>query len=329
MKEVQLRPITGDASDWEKIKREILRVLKENFYLPLMREVTNEVDFPILNSQENLLRSIQLGRVRFDRGRFKGTFGHAVAKELRALGARWDSKSKSFKLPLGQLPPHVRTAIDASAANFAKVLKSIDQRLNDVRPEDIAEKIRTDKLFDTTLLKLDSKFKDSIKAITVAPEMTKEHRARMAAEYTGDLKRDIKNFVGEQTVQLRKQIQDRGLKGFRAESVVQEIRKSYNVSINKAQFLARQETSLMTAKFREIRFQDAGSKEYIWRNVNMPKDKTPQHHDPGNVRYSHGLLDGKKFSWTNPPVTSIDGRRNHPGQDFRCRCIAIPVVKFG
>ena len=32
------------------------------------------------------------------------------------------------------------------------------------------------------------------------------------------------------------------------------------------------------------------------------------------------------FDWDDPPVTNDDGDTNAPGEDYRCRCVAIPQI---
>ena len=55
-----------------------------------------------------------------------------------------------------------------------------------------------------------------------------------------------------------------------------------------------------------------GSNKYKWRTQ---KDS--------RVRLTHRKLEGKIFSFDKPPI--IDGRPLHPGEDYNCRCVAIPV----
>ena len=62
---------------------------------------------------------------------------------------------------------------------------------------------------------------------------------------------------------------------------------------------------------------DAGVEEYIWSDSG-----------DGRVRESHHALNGKRFRWDDPPVVTPPGkpvRRCHPGQDYQCRCVALPV----
>ncbi|MFI2130386.1 minor capsid protein [Lysinibacillus fusiformis] len=43
------------------------------------------------------------------------------------------------------------------------------------------------------------------------------------------------------------------------------------------------------------------------------------------VRKSHKELSGKVFSYDDPPT--VNGRVVLPGEDYRCRCVAIPVFE--
>jgi len=107
--------------------------------------------------------------------------------------------------------------------------------------------------------------------------------------------------------------------GFRADETSKIIQAEFGVSKNKAKFLARQETSLLVSAYREQRYTDAGIREYIWQSS----------HDE-RVRKSHKELNGRKFSWDNPPIVDpATGRKAHPGEDFGCRCIAVPVIRIG
>ena len=45
------------------------------------------------------------------------------------------------------------------------------------------------------------------------------------------------------------------------------IQKSYGVTANKAKFLARQETKLLTTTLKEVRYVDAGVTKYKWKSV--------------------------------------------------------------
>jgi len=58
----------------------------------------------------------------------------------------------------------------------------------------------------------------------------------------------------------------------------------------------------------------AGSNRYVWQTRRDER-----------VRPKHNVVHGKSFSWSNPPAVGRHGERLHPGQDYNCRCRAVPV----
>ena len=53
-----------------------------------------------------------------------------------------------------------------------------------------------------------------------------------------------------------------------------------------------------------------GTDRYVWRTQRDER-----------LRPSHRMNDGRIFSWSDPPDTG------HPGEDYNCRCEAIPYVE--
>lgn len=102
-------------------------------------------------------------------------------------------------------------------------------------------------------------------------------------------------------------------KGKRTTDMAKEIQRAYSINKRHARFIARDQTAKLNGKIQQAQQQDAGIEEYIWTTS---KDE--------RVRRSHRELDGKKFRWDKPPINS-DGRSCHPGEDYNCRCIALPV----
>lgn len=318
-KVIPLRPIKESAADYEKIEARIKSAFKEVLYEPLIREL-NLATTP---AATKLLEAIQTGRVTFSRGTFRGRFNASVTKELRGLGAEFDLKTGTFKLLQRELPYELRTAVAASESRFQERLARIDRKISQNLPEEIAGSIKVTELFDSTLYKVDRDFKKTLSHITVPPDLTPERRKRIAEEWQENLDIWIKDFAVEEILKLRKAIQKSAFAGNRYESMVKSIQRSYGVTESKAKFLARQETGLLMAKFKETRYVDAGVNEYIWKCVAGSKNHP--------VRPRHKSLENKIFRWDNPPITTAPdepARRNNPGQDFNCRCFAVPIVRF-
>jgi SPP1 gp7 family putative phage head morphogenesis protein len=100
-------------------------------------------------------------------------------------------------------------------------------------------------------------------------------------------------------------------------SIVEDIRNTYGIKKSSARLLARDQLGKLNSQLTRQQQTDAGVSEYVW---STSKDS--------RVRDSHRSLDGKTFKWSDPPVVTPPGkpvRRCHPGEDYQCRCVALPV----
>lgn len=103
--------------------------------------------------------------------------------------------------------------------------------------------------------------------------------------------------------------------GKTAAEIGRQIQASYNVSKSHARFIARDQMAKLNARITQQQQTDAGITEYVWRTVG-----------DGRVRESHRHLNGKRFKYSDPPVVDPKtGRRANPGEDYQCRCVALPV----
>lgn len=322
-----LKPILESPRDFDKIEEKLKLLWRQSIFLPIVIELGVKSERrlkTVLNSStEALQEAIRSGQIEFHQGRFTGKFGFEITRALRGLGAEWDSRSKSYRITLDRLPYDVRAAISGSFTRFQQKIDAIDDKLAKILPEEIAGRLQISQLFDQTLWKTDREFQATVKGVAVTPELTPEQRKKIADEWQNNMRLWVKDFTAQEIVKLREQIQKSVFAGNRYESAIATIRKSFAVTMNKAKFLARQETGLLMAKFTESRYQAAGVSEYKWGCVAGSKLHP--------VRPAHKALEGKIFSWDNPPITSAPNepvRRNNPKQDYNCRCYAIPIVRF-
>lgn len=323
MKERILPPIKETSQDYAEIERKIIAVFRDELYLPIVR-ILGGGKRKLSNAKgDALISAIEQRKITFYRGKFTGTFTAAVSRDLRDLGAEWVKGEKAFRIHGNLLPSDVQAAIRVSYKLFEGRLDQIDARLRQILPEEIAEKIKVSKNFEKAIWKVDHSIEKTLQGITVPPELTPERRQRIADEWQENLDKYIKDFTEKQIKGLREEVLNHTFKGGRYEDLMEKIQQSYGVTERKAKFLARQETSLLMAKFKETRYAAAGVDEYIWGCV----AGSPKH----PVRPAHKALEGKRFRWDNPPITTAPGespRRNNPGEDYNCRCFAKPVVKF-
>lgn len=319
---IELRPIREFTEEYDEIEKKIKELFKKEIYIPLLKEFSNKKK--LKNSLEDLHDALRTGRLTFHRGCFSGKLNSTLSGELRKLGAKWNRTKKCYTIPRSDLPYEIQSSISASEYTFLSKIRSIDQKLSQIVPEKLVEKLKIEHLFDRTLWKVEKQFQQSVKNITVAPKLSEGARARLAKEWTNNLNLYIKDFTEKETLRLRETIQKSVFAGNRYETAIKGIQESFGVTARKAKFLARQETALMMTTFKQVRYQEAGIHEYKWRSVKG----TPAH----PVRPMHKELNdrsdkGEIFRFDQPPVDDPNGGRHNPGQNFNCRCVAIAVVR--
>jgi hypothetical protein len=339
----ELAPIENRTEWWESVYRILRDELKQRLYLPILRsleEVDPDRSDRVQNSVgKNLAWAIQRGRVTFHLGMFVGKFSAAVSSELRELGAKWLPATRGYKIDKSALPREVVAAINSSRAVMERAAEAMDRKLREVAPEELADLIDVGGALDKAIFDVNRRFDENARGIIVAPKLTIKELRRVRDEYALKTKMGIKEWTRSETVKLRKDVQVHVQAGGRYEDLIKLVHESYGATLEKAKFIARQETMLLTTKLKQIRYESAGVKKYRWVTVHMPHDKKGQPHHLGNVRYGHAVLAdavtdlGKGvYTWNNPPMI-VDGNgrplyRRHPGQDWNCRCVAIPIVDF-
>lgn len=320
MKTIELKPIKETPNDFELLEERIKIAFKKLVYMPILKSMSLKQN-TIQNAKSDLTSALKSGRIIYSRGAFFGEFNASISRELKLLGAVWDKKTSSFKMAYSLLPSKIREETKYGREVFQKKIDDTDKLLAKLLPEEIAGHVQSADVFDTVLWKTDENIAKTLKGITIAPNLSSEDRLKIAKEWQNNMDLWITDFAKKEIVQLRKDIQSNTFAGRRYGDIIKSIQKSYEVTTNKAKFLARQETNLLMTKFKETRYIKAGVRQYKWGCV----AGTAAH----PVRPDHKRLEGKIFSWDNPPVTDLKtNARNNPGQDYNCRCYAKPIVSF-
>lgn len=114
--------------------------------------------------------------------------------------------------------------------------------------------------------------------------------------------------------------------GTRVEILKKRIQERFDVSDSRAALIARDQVLKLNANITQQRQQDAGVTKYKWstsrdeRVRGNPAGKYPDTTD------NHFRLEGTVHSWDEPPIVdTATGRTAHPGEDYQCRCVAIPI----
>jgi SPP1 gp7 family putative phage head morphogenesis protein len=84
-----------------------------------------------------------------------------------------------------------------------------------------------------------------------------------------------------------------------------------NVSMSRADLIARDQVLKLGAAMNMTRQLNAGVTEYLWSGV-MDKRE----------RRTHVRMEGRRCSWSSRP----EPLGYHPGEDYQCRCIALAYV---
>lgn len=327
---ITLQPIRETLSDYERIEKAIKKLFREEIYLPLLRDLRGD-GHTLQNSMSELFKALQKGDVVYARGSFSGKFNSSISKQLKQFGAVYDRSTRAYKLAAKDLPREVKEAISISQARFQEKLTKIDITLAQKSPAEIAGKIKVSEMFESAIFKVQSDFEKSVRSITVAPQLTPVQKKQIADEWQTNLEKYIKDFTGEEIIKLRANLQKSALAGNRYQAAQSVIQKSYDVSADKARFLARQETSLLMAKYKQVRYQEVGINEYLWKCVagtaNHPV--RPMHRELNDKSWAKRNKNPEIFNFSNPPVTNPEGNRNNPGEDYNCRCVSIPIVSKG
>lgn len=136
----------------------------------------------------------------------------------------------------------------------------------------------------------------------------------------------IKSMPGQSLAELERIIIEGYKQGKTITTIQKEISEQYGMDKHKAEMLARDQLSTLNAQLTQMQQTDAGVKRYKWSSS---KDS--------RVRDSHRAFDGHIFYWDDPPegwyMTKdrgkvMTGRRCHPGEDYACRCCAIPIFDY-
>lgn len=134
--------------------------------------------------------------------------------------------------------------------------------------------------------------------------------------FTEDNTRLITSLAQEHLDQVSGIVMRAARTGQRVESLADELQTRFGVTESKAELLARDQVGKLNGELTQLRQESVGITEYEW---STSRDE--------RVRTRHAELEGTSHGWNDPPVVDErSGRRAHPGQDFQCRCTAVPKV---
>lgn len=143
----------------------------------------------------------------------------------------------------------------------------------------------------------------------------------VTSEWYSQQSQHVNSIVSTYTDKLATIVSNAVQRGSLYKDVQKEVKDLYDVTDNRAKFIARNEIGNLNAVTTKKRQEEAGIYCYEWSTS-----------EDERVRVSHAELNGNLFFWNDSKVGEINNRKIypapklHPGMDYRCRCVAIPII---
>lgn len=228
----------------------------------------------------------------------------AIVKKLRAITEQEiRSSAQANNMPVNaafdEIPAWIRQAVTSASKKFG----SIEGRA----------KILSTLAAARNLNSVDSEFSKGIKTafgIDVASVLSNEairEPFNLAIKANVEL---ITSFAPEYHQKILDAVYKNWADGMGQESLFDMVMNMGDVAESRAQLIARDQTSKMNSSFTKARQESVGITKYVWQTSGDER-----------VREEHAALDGEIFSWDSPPDVG------NPGDDYQCRCIALPVIE--
>ncbi|MCL1999033.1 MAG: minor capsid protein [Turicibacter sp.] len=125
----------------------------------------------------------------------------------------------------------------------------------------------------------------------------------------------IKTLPKDTLGEMQRIVQEKFTAGVSPKELRETLQEVYNVNKERAEFWARDQVAKLNGQITQKQHQDAGVTKYKWQ-ASMDS----------RTRADHRALHNTIHQWDDPPIVDTkSGRRHHPGGDYRCRCVAIPI----
>lgn len=213
------------------------------------------------------------------------------------------------------LKPRVDDAVHTLARIFGRIRARIEAIITDRAIERLAGEAAMDVTSENR-----SQFRRTMRTVlNVDPLMAEPWLEDAMRVFVSENASLIKTLPTEAIADIEQMVLRDGRRGLSPQQIRAKIYERFDVTRSRAQLIARDQVAKFNGSLTELRQRELGIGQYIWRTA-----------EDERVRLDHARLDGRTFSWNQPPITVTSGKRagerNHPGQDIQCRCYAEPVL---
>lgn len=227
--------------------------------------------------------------------------------------------------------PTLTDAPDTPALSITARLSRIMQRLASISVEEIASRIASGLVSRANFQNKEQTQRTYSEAFGIdltgmlGDGAIREKMADAVRENVGlitSIQTDFINDIGEKVF-------GNLLEGGRSENLISIIRERGDVTLSRAKFIARDQTSKLNAELTEARSNALGLDVYEWSGTGDERE-----------RKSHFVLNGMLCKYSDPTVYSDDGGKTwkkrssigafigKPGKDYQCRCLSLPYVSW-
>ncbi len=135
----------------------------------------------------------------------------------------------------------------------------------------------------------------------------------------------IKTLAESQIQEVKDLVQAADVGAWSVDDLASAIRDSFDVEASHAELIARDQVLKLNGEITSARQRSSGITRYVWTTTGDERVRGL----PGgiNPRGMHYALEGTVHAWDSPPIVATDGRREHPGGDYQCRCVAYPLIE--
>lgn len=227
--------------------------------------------------------------------------------------------------------PVLTDAPDTTALSITARLSRIMQRLASISVDEIASRIASGLVSRANFQNKEQTQRTYSEAFGIdltgmlGDGAIREKMADAVRENVGlitSIQTDFINDIGEKVF-------GNLLEGGRSENLINIIRDRGDVTLSRAKFIARDQTSKLNAELTEARSNALGMDIYEWSGTGDERE-----------RKSHFVLNGMLCKYSDPTVYSDDGGKTwkkrssigafigKPGEDYQCRCLSLPYVSW-
>ncbi|MHA3599371.1 phage head morphogenesis protein [Yersinia enterocolitica] len=230
--------------------------------------------------------------------------------------------------------PTLTDAPDTSALSVTARLSRIMQRLASISVEEIASRIASGLVSRANFQNKEQTQRTYSEAFGI--DLTGMLGDGAIREKMADAVRENVGLITSIQTDFINDINDIGEKVFgnlfeggRSENLINIIRARGDVTLSRAKFIARDQTSKLNAELTEARSNALGLDVYEWSGTGDERE-----------RKSHFVLNGMLCKYSDPTVYSDDGGKTwkkrssigafigKPGEDYQCRCLSLPYVSW-